>query len=308
MITLWGHGNCAGIPNLSSYDEAKKHYETVVPIRRRSEIVKPLGRNRRFNWYQITEHIIAIQSENREYKTYGCRLYNDFNPVEFYPNGDIVINTGRWRSITTGMFINSVINGFGNIVSDSGKWYFKNQKGETYFLGQIMRIRKNEEGVFMPTEIVPDVVHRTNRKVLNALRKKYKSIVEYGKGMLAMTPEVTTVEDLEMARYGLTGRQLTPYYHWQTQETVNNRAKWFDLADKQLESGDLELLYFLASFASISAGTYNWRTETHTCSPEKFASLIDEMIKYNFRQEIFYVEPVPVGSSHPNRNKKYFHN
>ena len=86
MITLWGHGNCAGIPKLHSYDDAKKHYEQVVPIRGRTEQVKPLGRNRRFTWYRIVEHTVANQAENIEYKYYACQLYGS-DTVSFYLMG-----------------------------------------------------------------------------------------------------------------------------------------------------------------------------------------------------------------------------
>ena len=114
MITLWGHGNCGLIPRLHSYDDAKKHYEQVVPIRGRKQLVKPLGKNRRFTWYRIVEQTVANQSENSEYKYYACQLF-ERDTVSFYPNGDIHINTSGWRDVNTGSFINCVLSGLGKI-------------------------------------------------------------------------------------------------------------------------------------------------------------------------------------------------
>lgn len=305
MITLWGHGNCAGIPRLHSYDDAKKHYEAVVPIRGRQKETKPLGKNRRFIWYTIATNTIANQSENTEYKTYSCKLY-DKDTVVFFPNGDIQIETSGWRDITTGMFINCVLNGLGNIVSESGKWYFRNDKNQYFRFNTNMRIRKNAEGSYEPTEIIADVVHRVNRKTMNSLRKKYKDIIDYGRNMLAIDPKLTKVSQLEMSKNGLASNRFLPYHHWQSKDTDQSRTRWFELADKQRGSGDLELLYDLARYVAMSAGRYSYREDTYSCEPNSFANYVDEMIKYQFTDDVFIKDVLPIGEVSADRNKKYF--
>lgn len=305
MITLWGHGNCAGIPRLHSYDDAKKHYENVVPIRGRQKETKPLGKNRRYVWYTIGQNTIANQAENSEYKTYSCKLY-DKDTVVFFPNGDIQIDTTGWRDITTGSFINCVINGLGNIVSESGKWYFRNDKNKYFRFNTNMRIRKNAEGSYEPTEIVPDVVHRVNRKTMNAIRKKYKHVIDYGRNMLAIDPKLTKITQLEMTKNGLPSNRFLPYHYWQSKDTNESRAKWFELADKQRESGDLELLYDLARYVAMSAGRYSYREDTYTCEPYSYANYIDEMMKYEYTDDIFIKDVLPIGEVSADRNKKYF--
>lgn len=306
-LTLWGHGNCARIPALASYDEAKEHYQKVVPIRGRNPEVRPLGKERRFTWYEIRENTIANQAEGTEYKTYACNLY-DRDLVEFFPNGDVVINTRSWYSITTGAFINFCIAKLGTIVSESGKWYFENKAGQSFRLRGSMRIRMDEHGIFVPTVIEEDKVHRVNRKSMNAVRKKYRPLLDYGKTMLGMDTKITQVEDLERTKHGFHANNGTflPYYSWNASKVNEDRARWFELANKQQESGDLELLYDLVRVVASTAGRYSYHTSTYSCEPQWFEDKVNEMIKYQFRDEVFVSEPLPYGERCADRNKKYF--
>ena len=306
-LTLWGHGNCARIPSLASYDEAKEHYQKVVPIRGRNPELKPLGRERRFTWYEIRENTIANQSEGTEYKTYACNL-SGMDMVEFFPNGDVVSNTRSWYSITTGAFINFCIGKLGSIVSESGKWYFENKAGESFRLRETMRIRKNDGGFYVPTEIVEDKVYRINRRAMNAIRKKYRPLLDYGKTMLGMDNKITKVEEMDRTKYGFHPHNGTfvGYYGWNSARANEDRAKWFYLANKQQESGDLELLYDLVRHVASSAGRYNYNTSSYHCEPQWFADKVDEMMKYEFRDEVFHAEALPYGERSADRNKKYF--
>jgi hypothetical protein len=306
-LTLWGHGNCARIPALADYAEAKEHYQKVVPIRGRNPEVKPLGRVRRFTWYEIRENTIANQAEGTEYKTYACNLYGR-DLVEFFPNGDVVINTRSWYSITTGAFINFCIGKLGTIVSESGKWYFENKAGQSFRLRETMRIRKGDDGFFVPTEIEEDKVHRVNRKAMNAVRKKYRPLLDYGKTMLGMDNKITRVEDMERTKHGFHANNgtFTPYYSWNAGKVNEDRARWFELANKQQESGDLELLYDLVRIVASGAGRYSYHTSTYHCEPRWFEDKVNEMIKYQFRDEVFVAEALPFGERCADRNKKYF--
>jgi len=302
---LWGHGNCAGIPRLSSYDDAKKHYENVVPIRGRQEQVKPLGKNRRFTWYRIAEQTIANQGENSEYKVYSCQLYGK-DTVSFFPNGNIHIQTTGWRDITTGGFVNSVLNGIGNIVSVSGKWFFRNAQGKMFKFNTSMTLKVNEIGFYVPTEIVADKIHRVNRKAMNAMRKKYKVVIDYGKTMLSIDNTVTKLEVLELRKNGMASNRFLPYNNWESKDSLASRAKWFELAVKQQESGDLELLYELAQYVAMASGSYSYRNDKYTCEPQAYEQYIEEMIKFQYADELFTVEELPIGDACADRNKKYF--
>lgn len=304
-MILWGHGNRASIPPLHTYEDAKAHFEKVVPIRGRGEQVKPLGKNRRYTWYRIAEKIVANQFENSEYRVYTCQLFGK-DTVSFFPNGDIHINTDGWRSITTGSFINCILtSGVGNIQSESGKWYFTNHIGESFRFINNMILRK-EDGWYKPTEVVPDVVHRINRKAMNSIRNKYRHVIDYGKSMLAIDPKLTKVSAMELSKNGISSNRFLPYHYWQSKDTDQSRAKWFELASKQRESGDLELLYDLARYVAMSAGRYSYRDDTYSCEPTAFAGYVDEMMKFEFKDEIFNKEVLPIGEVSADRNKKYF--
>jgi hypothetical protein len=305
-LVLWGHGNCARIPRLTSYEDAKAHYEKVVPLRGRNPELKPLGSVRRFTWYEIRENIIANQAENMEYKTYACNLYGK-DVVEYFPNGDIVLDTNGWSSsITTGAFINFCIGDVGSIISESGKWYFVNNAQQSFLFKRTMRIRKDAEGFYEPTEITEDKVYRVNRKAMNAIRNKYRPILDYGKTMLNIDNKVVCLAELEIAKLGLEDTAFVPYYSWQAQNVKGNRAKWFALADKQLQSGDLNLLYDLVRCVAVKAGNYHYQDSSYTCYPFRFTELLEEMMKFEFRDEVFIAESLPYGERSADRNKRYF--
>ena len=304
-LTLIGHGNCAQIPPISSYDMAKAHYEKVKPIRGRAVETKPLGKMRRFPWMRITKHTIANQAEGTEYNTYACELYG-MDCVEFYPNGDITLRATDWRSITTASFINFVMWNLGKIVSASGKWYFINTRNEAIrFEGKELKLRF-DNGVVVAKE-TPKQEHKyiVNRKAMNKLRKKYASIIEYGKNMLAIDDTFDRLE-LENSKLGMKSLNLVPQYNWVAPHVPDNRARVFRLMDEQIKSGDLELLYDIARYVATSAGRYSYRLEKFVCYPQQFTKMFDELLKHEFRDEVFVAEPVEIGVIFDDRNKKYF--
>ena len=304
-LTLLGHGNCAQIVPISSYEVAKQRFESTKPLRGRTPELKPLGRMRRYTWYTIQKNTYANQAENTQYDTYACRLF-DTDCVEFYPNGDVTLRSGGWRTITTGAFITYSLYGLGSVVSESGKWYFSNSRNQAIrWKGHELKL-KLENGVLVPKEpLVQEYIHRVNRKAMNALRKKYRPIVEYASTMLAIEPTFDRLA-LEDAKLGIKSLNLLPRYNWIAPNVGENRSKVFQLMDEQLQSGDLELLYDLARYVATNAGSYNYRLSKFVCYPQNFVKTFDEMLKHEFRDEVFDKEPVELGVMFNDRNKKYF--
>jgi hypothetical protein len=304
---IWGHGNCPRIPHISNYEQAKAHYEGVKPIRGRTVECRPLGKERRYDWYQIKQNTYANQSENREYYTYCAHLYKT-DVVEFYPNGDVTLRTGGWQSFTTGACINFVIGKLGHVMSESGKWYLRTTQGEVYrWEGRELKLKLNEHGhLVLKDAPVQEYKKTINRKAMNAMRKKYKAIRDYGVGMLSMDSKVENVEPLELSKYGMDSFSYRHHYSWQAERTINSRNAWFKVADSYLESGDLDTLYFLARCVASNAGRYSYKVGGHVCQPQDYLATFDELIKHHFRDEVFNSEPVPVGVMFNDRNKKYF--
>jgi hypothetical protein len=301
---IYGFGNCARLPAIDGYQEAKAHFEKVNPIRGRANTVKPLGRNRRFTWYLITESIIANQSENSEYKTYACELYGT-RCVEYYPNGDIILRNGGWQTPTSFAFIGYSINGLGRMLSVSGKWYFINKHNEHFVFKNELHLVKGEDGDYRAKTQLQEFRHSVNRKAMNAIRKKYSVFINYGRTMLAMDNKVDALE-LEKGVLGMENYHCLPYNPYQNGMAKHNRNRLFELLDEQRESGDLDLLYNLARWVSVSAGRHSYRDNKYRCEPMEFRRQVDELIKFQFRDAVFHSQPVEIGVPFDDRNKKYF--
>jgi hypothetical protein len=302
---ILGHGNCPRIRPISTYDMAKSKFESTKPIRGRNPEVKPLGDERRYTWYRIKKNTIANQGDNTQYDTYACELY-DTDCVEFYPNGDITLRTGGWTTFTTGSMINFVLWHMGKIVSEGGKWYFRNKRGETFrWEGKELRLKLDGEHLVPKDKPVQEYKRVVSRKAMNAMRKKYRPIIEYGRNMLAIEPTFDRLA-LEDAKLGIKSLNLLPSYNWIAPNVGENRSKIFQLMDEQIQSGDLELLYDIARYVATSAGRYSYRLEKFVCYPEQFTKTFDELLKHEFKDDVFISEPVDIGVIFDDRNKKYF--
>jgi hypothetical protein len=285
---------------------AKSKFESTKPIRGRSVELRPLGDERRYTWYEITKNTIANQGDNTQYDTYACSLY-DVDCVEFYPNGDVTLRKGRWgNNFTVGAMINFVLWHMGKVVSESGKWYFKNKRGETFrWEDRELRLKRDGEHLVLKDAPVQEYKRVVSRKAMNALRKKYRPIIEYGRNMLAIDNTFDRLE-LEDAKLGVKSLNLLPNYNWIAPNVGENRSRIFKLMDEQIQSGDLELLYDIARYVATSAGQYSYRLEKFVCYPENFIKTFDELLKHEFKDEVFTAEPVDIGVMFNDRNKKYF--
>jgi len=300
----YGFGNCAGLPAIDSYQDAKAHFEKVNPIRGRANTVKPLGRNRRYTWYLIVENTIANQAENSEYKTYACELYGT-KCVEYYPNGDIVLRNGGWQTPTSFAFIGYSIRDLGRMISVSGKWYFINKHNEHILFRNELHLVKGEDGDYRAKTELQEFRHSVNRKAMNAIRKKYSVFINYGKTMLAMDNKIDALE-LENGMLGLENYHCVPYNAYHNNMARANRNKVFAFLDEQRETGDLDLLYNLARYIAVSGGRHSYRDNMYRCEPMEYLKHFDELSKFQFRESVFHAQPVEIGLPFDDRNKKYF--
>lgn len=304
--------NAARIPLFTTYAQVKEHYQSVQPIRNRHPEVRPLGKNRRFTWYTINEnHTVLPDSDGdplgKFSVSYSYRCWND-DLVEFYHNGDILVRNSRWHSPTTMGFLTYSLAGLGQIVSKRGKWYFQNKRGDTFLFGSQMLLRADEHGVFEPKERPIELRYRMNRKAMNAIRKKYKDFIDYGKSMLTIDNTVTRLQVAE-AGHGLSFENvhLTPYYGWgeHANKDVSNRDLLFQALDKFNATADLDLAYELFCFVSQSAGNFSYNAQKVICSAQAFERHITEVLKYQFAKELFVEEAVEQGVMFHDDNLKY---
>ena len=307
----WGYSssmhNCARIPLITGYEFMRDHFKAVVPIRGREVECRPLGANRRHHWFEVVENTNCFMSEEeplgRIEMSYACKLGNS-NMVEFYRDGSVVIRDNHWHSPTSMGFLTHSLRDFGNIQSaDNGKWYFINKAGKAYLLKHDgLRLVKDENGFYTPTNPIQEHTYTAKRKELNKLRRLYKEFMDYTRTMLAMDQRVTmdTAEAL-----GFQSRALTTENYWSKGKTQENRNKFFNYLDKAKADNDLDLMYSLAQFTASCFGGYRYELKAHGCSPAEFDRGFADVLKYQFADDVFEAKPVELGEIFFNRNQKY---
>ena len=91
---MWGTSNA--LPSITSYAEAKRVYENTKPIRG-NPAFRPLDRR----------SIYAKGSIKQVGDNYVIQLYRT-DIVTYYPNGDVLLNTGNYGTISTASAIGQV--------------------------------------------------------------------------------------------------------------------------------------------------------------------------------------------------------
>jgi len=154
------------VPGITSFEDAKKQYEGITPIR--GTTVRPLGRRRDHNMYSIrmgAEGSVELVC----YKT---------PVVTFYPDGRMRLMLGGWSSITTRGFMARVLHlmssSSGNLtkVRIGGQDHILQPKGEYFF-------ERNAEGKWVALNPETFTSYRINRKGANNVRKRYKKFADY---------------------------------------------------------------------------------------------------------------------------------
>ena len=307
----WGIGryNSAGLPALVDFADAKKHYENVVPIRGRSQIVRPAGKNRRFSWYTIEKNMKSVEDGSPVGKwteSYGIKVYGS-DLVEFHADGNITLRTSKWQSPTTMSVLYYSVMSFGTVFSERGKWYFENKSGKSYVFHDELPLHK-KDGLYEPINIKQEYRHKADRKAMNNISKRFKAFTDYATQMLSIEQNVTRLEMAEFIK-GLDFKSpnIIPS-RWQGDKvTGENRAKVINAMDKFNSTGDLGLAYELACYMASCFGEWQYRANLTRCSPDMFKRGFKELLKYSFRDEVFVKEAQEVGVPFHDVNKKYFY-
>jgi hypothetical protein len=306
------HGyNYVGIPAFKDYAHIKAHYESVVPIRGRLEQVRPIGR-RRYDWYEIRENQVAIDLSPENplgtfAKSYACRLYHT-DCVEFFPNNDIVVRVNRWKGPTTMGMLTYSLQAHGSIVSASGKWYFRNRKGEDFVLptgkGEEMLLRLDDEGAYRPTVIPKEYKYKAKRKEMNQVVKVYQDFMEYARNMLSIDNKIVgDFHKLGFEELGFKSSHLTGNGYW-SRDAMQNRSVLLQKVIHAQVNNDLEAMYKLACYCAYSFGRYYYNNG-YVCDPQSFVKGFKDVLKYVYKDRVFEVVEQPQGVAFFDRNAKY---
>jgi len=309
----WGYGtslcNAARIESLRDYDAARKHYDSVTPIRGRVQECRPLGSNRRYTWYTIERNDNCILEDGnpigRFERTYSCDLSNR-KIIEYFSNGDIVLHTNYWRGPTLFAFLTYTLRPIGTIKSCKGKWYFVNGDDQAFIFDSTLTLSRNDKGQYIPKDYVPEKKYSMNRKVMNALRTRYSYFIDYGKTSLALSNELSKVLDgKQLTKLNFSETQLSSN-GYRSERAGNNRKSLMDVLHEYERTQDLELLYEAMFYVSMSAGRWVWNKDVVICAPQQFVDKIDEVLKYENKDTVFIEIEQPIGTMFMDKNKRYF--
>jgi len=177
---------------LRNYDEASRWEAKVKPMRGRAVECKPLGARNKSH--------ANIRRENDDIVV---RLYNT-DIVRYKPDGSIIIRQGGYASQTTRKYLDAVL----------PMWFASHQGGATTVAlvgvpgSQIMH--SNGDNIFTVdpnsvrlvfTNPVPCIVHKVNRKGMNAVRAKYAVFINYMKNIRKLLGEERFTSEPPEKRY-----------------------------------------------------------------------------------------------------------
>ena len=163
----------SGITQLTNYEQALKHYESVVPIRGHGSNAgtKPLGMRNKPQFQIVMDTSDAV----------SCRLYKT-DVITFRPDGFIRFRTDRYTTSTTANFIAQVL---GTPCSKFDNRLILAVNGGAYTVNEMLVLR-SEGGAYKVWRCEPDIVHTIDRKTMNAIRKDMREFINYVSGVMKM--------------------------------------------------------------------------------------------------------------------------
>ena len=177
-----GHQTVKEVKRCFTYADAKYLHDTTKPIRGRSPEVRPLGARRDVDTYSV-----RMSGANVEFVLYKTPV------VTYLPNGDVMVKTDGWNSVSTHQFICQVlgVKCYGarrntimearSAEGDVHKYTIPKDKGITMI---------HAGGNWRITQFNTIYEYRLNRKAANAVRKKYADFLRYVKGMVSLRSEM----------------------------------------------------------------------------------------------------------------------
>jgi len=179
-----GYATVMRVPRIKNYAEAIKKFNSIKPIKGRSDDKRPLGERRDVDTYSVRKNVWTDAIE--------CVLYQT-PVVTFTVDDEVKIKFGRWSSASTCQFIDRLLwNVRANRVRGDVVLHFND--------GTKALVRDHEElilvqggnGAWMPKVKQTLYDHRVNRKEANNVRKSVSQFRDYLAGVVKLKAETTT--------------------------------------------------------------------------------------------------------------------
>jgi len=171
-----GYATVMKVPRMYSYADALKKHDETKPLRGRDPEIRPLGNRRDADTYHIRKNGEAI--ELVLYKT---------PVITFMPDGEVVIYTGTYNTVSTHQFIKQVLGISAQGVRNSS---VLTAGGSKFVIGadEKMRLaRDNSEWRVLNATV--QYGWKLNRKAITNVRSRYGEFYKYLKGFVSLRTE-----------------------------------------------------------------------------------------------------------------------
>lgn len=153
-----------------NYERAEHKWKNTAPIRGREEDVRPIGERRR------THECIEREAIDEGLYAYHAVLYGT-KCVTWYPNGDVVVRTGGYQTVSTAEFIHQW-SPFGSYKHDNKVWVqvrvsdaHPSESVKAYPVGSELRLNYVHSNLYKtaaPVMINKQVINRVKAKEARA--------------------------------------------------------------------------------------------------------------------------------------------
>lgn len=256
------------LPTIRSFEQAKAKWESITPIRGRSENRRPLGKRS------------AIDSKWIEYYNHGeemvvCGLHR--TGVITYYKDRVEIWMAGWDSQSTTKFIRRVADlscnahNFGKYIPDGFniKYNYADVIINCYPLSASNKHVFSYDGKLLsePAEVYK---YSVNRKRMNAIRKQYKSFYDYMQSMYNLVRD----QEIEL---------LWSRNSYNTTDLLNEEVRW-DIFQEALQVG------------ATNSKWYSNSSMRKIIDYNKMCRFIDSIIKADHPEALDSVRLTNVGS------------
>lgn len=261
---MYGQYRNSGILWLSTYEEAKRRYESIEPIRGNgvNAGTRPLGRRNKLQFQ------IAMKGED-----VVCICYKT-EVVTFHPDNTITIQDDSYTTQTTANFIKDVLR-IGAGIQDHDIILF----GGTNPTRLMSKVKLQAQGfaTYTVIETGKHYTHKLKRKRMNELRKPMIQFMRYAHGVVKLREGTFELEEVQGAMEELgvnyaNHRLDTNIWNTNADERVAQMSKFYKLVTE----GSVENWYSPLLWLARSATDNAW-SKVHV-DPGMLARDVDDIL------------------------------
>ena len=202
------------------YEQAKRRWDNVRPIRGRAVDIRPLGKRSR-DWETIVKVDLGADKPEGERWAYAAKLY-DTNVVTWYPDDTIGIRTDTHHTPITAKFIHEV-SPLGCAKANRKLWVWAYGTGSESIKYPVpykdeMRMQRQADGTWVPLEGYTPKVRRTDRKATKPLQQQVAPFLNWAKAFLSMADGAIQPETYAQALEVKVTKHGTELHGWERTE------------------------------------------------------------------------------------------